>query len=202
MTAAASAAPGAYYSKVGPDLVAALNELGHVGKDATGHHGTYSSLGHVLNTVKPILAKHNLAVQQQVDESEPGFVTVSTRLWHTTGVFISDSGLRMPVPNDPQKVGGAISYCRRYGLTCFLGLGGDPDDDGQGASDQIRREEEVHPNSKRVADVHAALAALGPDEKTAVKAWADGRSLSGAHLLDDDDWLGRVEAFLTEMTGS
>ena len=199
MTAAASAAPGAYYSKVGPDLVAALNDLGHVGKDSSSHYGTYATLGQVLATVKPILAAHNLAVQQQVDESDPGFITVSTRLWHTSGVFISDSGLRMPVPNDPQKVGGAISYARRYGLSCFLGLSAE-DDDGQGASDQIRREEEVHPNSKRVADVHAALAALGPDEKTAVKAWADGRSLSGAHLLDDDDWLGRVETFLTELT--
>ena len=186
---------------MGAAIVAAYGELGHVGKDREGHYGTYATLTNVLDTAKPILAKHGLAVMQYSVPSDAGSVTVVTTLVHESGDTFSDGGLRMPVPNDPQKVGGGVSYARRYALLTFLGLATD-DDDGQAASDAIRKEEKSHPNSKRVADVHAALAALPKSEKDAVKAWADGRSLAGKTLLDDEAWLGRVEVFLTEMTGS
>jgi hypothetical protein len=46
------------------------------------------------------------------------------------------------------------------------------------------------------------LKALTSDEKEAIKAWADGHSLAPKALLDDEAWLGRVEVFITEMTGS
>lgn len=83
----------------------------------------------------------------------------------------------------------------------FLGLAAE-DDDGQSASDAIRKENEPHPNSDRVMDVVAALKALDASEKEAVKVWAEGRSLAPKALLDDEAWLARVETFLSEMTGS
>jgi hypothetical protein len=186
---------------MGAAIVAAYSELGHVSKDATGHHGTYATIGSVLDTVKPILHKHGLAVVQMCGDSDPGFVTVITMLVHESGEVAKDSGLRMPAPNDPQKVGSALSYARRYGLMTMMGLAA-LDDDAQGASDAIRKENEPHPNSDRVKDVVAALKALDTSEKEAVKVWAEGHSLAPKALLDDDKWLDRVETFLTEMTGS
>jgi hypothetical protein len=186
---------------MGAAIVAAYSELGHVSKDREGHYGTYATLTNVLDTVKPILAKHGLAVMQYPVESEPGFVTIVTMLVHESGATFPDGGLRMPAPNDPQKVGGVVSYLRRYSLLTFLNLGTD-DDDAQGASDAIRKENEPHPNSDRVKDVVAALKALDATEKEAVKVWADGHSLAPKALLDDEKWLDRVETFLTEMTGS
>ena len=186
---------------MGAAIVAAYAELGHVNKDREGHYGSYATLTNVLDTVKPVLAKHGLAVMQYPIESDPGSVTIVTMLVHESGDTFSDGGLRMPAPNDPQKVGGVVSYLRRYSLLTVLNLGTD-DDDGQAASDAIRKENEPHPNSERVKDVVAALKALSSDEKEAIKAWADGHSLAPKALLDDEAWLGRVEAFITEMTGS
>ena len=87
---------------------------------------------------------------------EPGFVSVETTLVHRAGEALNGGGLRMPAPNDPQKVGGAISYARRYALMTFLGLAAE-DDDGQSASDAIAKENEPHPNVERVADVMADM---------------------------------------------
>jgi hypothetical protein len=186
---------------MGAAIVAAYSELGHVSKDREGHYGTYATLTNVLDTVKPVLARHGLAVIQHSVPSDPGSVTIVTTLVHESGDTFSDGGLRMPAPNDPQKVGGVVSYLRRYSLLTFLNLGTD-DDDGQAASDAIRKENEPHPNSDRVKDVVAALKALDTSEKEAVKVWAEGHSLAPKALLDDDKWLDRVETFLTEMTGS
>jgi len=186
---------------MGAAVVAAYSELGHVSKDGQGNYGKHATISAVLDAVKPILAAHDLAVVQSFDEADPGFVTVDTVLVHTSGETFHGGGLRMPAPNDPQKVGGAISYARRYALMTFLGLAAE-DDDGQGASDAIRKENEPHPNSDRVKDVVAALKALDATEKEAVKVWADGHSLAPKALLDDDKWLDRVETFLIEMTGT
>jgi hypothetical protein len=187
--------------EMGAAVVKAYSELGHVAKDGTGNYGKHATISAVLDAAKPVLAKHGLAVVQTFAESDPGFVTVCTMLVHESGETWDAGGLRMPSPNDPQKVGGAISYARRYALMTALGLAAD-DDDGQAASDAIRKENEPHPNSARVKDVVAALKALSSDEKEAIKAWADGHSLAPKALLDDEAWLGRVEVFITEMTGS
>jgi hypothetical protein len=187
--------------EMGAAIVAAYSELGHVAKDGTGNYGKHATISAVLDAAKPVLAKHDLAVMQTFAESDPGFVSVNTILIHADGELWSCGALRMPAPNDPQKVGGAISYARRYALLTALCLAAD-DDDAQGASDAIRKENEPHPNSERVKDVVAALKALSADEKEAIKAWADGHPLAPKALLDDDAWLGRVEVFITEMTGS
>lgn len=178
-------------------IVAALNELGHVAKDGQGNYGRHATIGSVLDTVKPILAAHGLAVVQSFDESEPGFITVRTRLLHADGMELDGGGLRMPAPNDPQKVGGAISYARRYALMTFLGLAAE-DDDGQGAADAIAEENAPHPLSDRVAEVVADMKRLTDTKKEELKAWADGRSLAGGRMLADERWLEHVEAWLAE----
>jgi hypothetical protein len=186
---------------MGAAIVAAYSELGHVAKDATGHHGGYATIGSVLDTVKPILKKHGLAVLQMCGDSEPGFVTVTTLLVHESGEFQADAGLRMPAPNDPQKVGSAISYARRYGLMTMMGLAA-LDDDGQSASDAIRKENEPHPLSERVTAVVADMRGLSDTKKEELKAWADGRKLSGAALLANEAWLGHVEDWIAEYGGA
>lgn len=187
-----------------PDLaaavVAAYAELGHVAKDGQGNYGKHATISAVLDAAKPILARHGLAVVQGLEDSEPGFVTVSTMLVHTSGETLDGGGLRMPAPNDPQKVGGAISYARRYALMTFLGLAAE-DDDGQTASDAIAKENEPHPLSERVAEVQADMKRLTDTKKAELKEWADGRKLSGSAMLNDEAWLGHVEDWLAEYGG-
>ena len=181
-----------------PCWVAALNELHHVGKDTIGHYGSYASLGNVLDTTKPVLAEHGLAIQQYNAICDPGQVRIVTRLWHESGEWIEDYGQVMPTPNDPQKVGGAVSYARRYALLTFMGLA-TGDDDGQTASDAIAKENEPHPLSERVTNVQGELRSLSTDEQSAVKDWAGDRSLAAPAMLDDEEWLNHVETWLDEM---
>lgn len=122
---------------IGPAWVAALNAVGNVTEDASGHHGKYATLGACLGVVKPVLAEHDLAVQQYNRPGADGKVVVVTRIWHTSGEWLEDEGLAMAAPSDPQKVGGAVTYARRYSLTTFFAIS-TTDDDGQAATDHMR----------------------------------------------------------------
>ncbi len=183
--------------EMGAAVVAAYAELGHVTKDATGNYGKHATISGVLDAAKPVLERHGLAVLQTFGTADPGFVTVTTTLLHSSGEVLDGGGLRMPAPNDPQKVGGSISYARRYALMTFLGLAAE-DDDGQSASDAIRAENEPHPLSERVGEALADMKRLTDTKKDELKAWADGRKLSGTALLGDEKWLGHVEDWLAE----
>lgn len=44
-----------------------------------------------------------------------------------------------PVKNDPQAVGSAITYMRRYALGAILGLNIEDDDDGNAAANKLTR---------------------------------------------------------------
>jgi hypothetical protein len=59
-------------------------------------------------------------------------------VWHTSGQWLEDEGLAMAAPNDPQKVGGAVTYARRYSLVTFMAITA-ADDDGQAATDHMRQ---------------------------------------------------------------
>ena len=61
-------------------------------------------------------------------------VTVETRLMHTSGQWIESSLTMKPAKADPQGVGSAVTYARRYALAAILGLVADEDDDGNAAT--------------------------------------------------------------------
>lgn len=114
----------------------------------------YADLATIIAASKDPLAANGLAFAQTTDlaetvtvrrsevpeESEDKWlaktmmcVTVETILMHTSGEWIMGA-MRMPVPkSDPQSVGSAVTYARRYGLQAIIGLPTD-DDDGEAAS--------------------------------------------------------------------
>jgi hypothetical protein len=59
---------------------------------------------------------------------------LETTLYHTSGEWISGTQLVNPVKNDPQGLGSAITYARRYSLSAILGLVSDDDDDANTAT--------------------------------------------------------------------
>lgn len=99
-------------------------------KDAVNPHfkNSYSSLNEVLAKVKKPLNDLGIVVAQS-----PSVDGVETLLIDTE----DDSHIRSFVPyvnaTDMQKLGGAITYARRYSLIAMLGLE-DEDDDGNKAS--------------------------------------------------------------------
>jgi len=89
-------------------------------------------LDDILTAVRPVLLLHHLAVMQDVETRERG-VSVVTRIVHASGRVFESSALVLACAQDPQSVGSAITYAKRYSLSGFLGIAADDDDDGQAA---------------------------------------------------------------------
>jgi hypothetical protein len=93
----------------------------------------YATLGAVIDTLKPVLAKYELGyIQSPV--SDHTAIGVSTMIFHSSGEWIEDS-IYIPVRDqkglsDAQVAGVAISYLRRYSLVSFFGMYADQDNDG------------------------------------------------------------------------
>ena len=127
------------------DLINALGEMANVKQNAKNpfFKSRYATLEDTLTMAKQVLTKHNLAVVQLngVPTSHEGTYSTPllvTRIVHTSGEYIEDHGvpIRCKDMSDPQKMGSAITYARRYGLQAVLGgVGTDKeDDDGNLAS--------------------------------------------------------------------
>jgi hypothetical protein len=119
-------------TKISAAWVAAAKDMPNIDKTGTGNYGKYVPLGEIVETVRPILADHELAYLQGVSDGDK-VVTVTTRLVHSSGEWFEDA-LTLPTgQNTAQAVGSAVTYGRRYGLMAILGLAPE-DDDGAAAS--------------------------------------------------------------------
>lgn len=88
-------------------------------------------MGAIIDATKGALAKNGLAVSQLVDTN--GVVHVDTLLMHESGEWIRSSISLKPKADDPQSIGSAITYGRRYSLGAILGVASEDDDDGNSA---------------------------------------------------------------------
>ena len=93
----------------------------------------YATLGAVIETSRPILAKHELSLMQSpVSDGEK--IGVTTLLIHSSGEFVEDT-IYLPASESKglsvaQSAGVVISYLRRYSLQAFLNMYADEDTDG------------------------------------------------------------------------
>lgn len=91
----------------------------------------YANLAEILNTARPVLAKHGLAVVQAPMFAD-GICTVETMLLHKSGEWLSFPTSAPVQKADPQGVGSATTYLRRYSLAALCGMAQE-DDDGESA---------------------------------------------------------------------
>jgi len=101
----------------------------------------YASLDTIWETIRKPLSENGLSIAQTMDvecyeETAQPFSVLETTLYHTSGEWISGMQLVNPVKNDPQGLGSAITYARRYSLSAILGLVSDDDDDANTATKQ------------------------------------------------------------------
>ena len=121
-----------------PDLLAAMakaqGEIENATKNAANPHfrSRYADLAEVLNTVRPVLAKHGLSVWQGT-AFDGALVHVTTTIGHASGGYVSTTFSCVPAKTDAQGVGSATTYGRRYGLAAMAGIAQE-DDDGQSAA--------------------------------------------------------------------
>lgn len=115
-----------------------LNEVPNFVTDETAQAGKktykYLNLATILKTIKPVFEKHGLAFSQRVTFSNEGEARqaigkVETIIFDDKDMMVACS-YPFFVTGDPQQVGSAITYARRYSLYAVLGIFPDKDDDG------------------------------------------------------------------------
>lgn len=89
----------------------------------------YATLNSVYEAVAPALLSNGFTIIQPIVDNN-----VETTLVHASGQFITSScPIVCAKQNDPQAMGSAITYARRYSLASLLGVMTDEDDDGEKA---------------------------------------------------------------------
>jgi hypothetical protein len=121
-----------------PALIAASRKFGALTKDGSAQIGNsrsyrYSTLGQVLDAVKPALLDHDLLIVWLIDDDEAGHI-LRTRLVHAPTAEYIETKKRLPAVESMQALGSAVTYIRRYEAMCLLGLSPVDDDDGSAAS--------------------------------------------------------------------
>ena len=103
----------------------------------------YASLANILDTIQKPLSECGLAISQFPDAD-----ALTTIIVHSDSGEWMESSYVMPVvkQNDPQAMGSAITYARRYALGSILNLNIDDDDDGEKAMGrQLPKRDELTP---------------------------------------------------------
>lgn len=180
---------------------AAYAEMTNALKDRKNPHlgNDYATLESVLEAVRPVLARHGLAVYQAPGEmavlGDMVTISVLSTLCHVSGQSITVRTVVPVAPGfdkrsgksvvDAQRAGSAITYARRYALSAICGIT-QTDDDGNGASATTAG---ADPDDLaalvRDAESAGALAKL----KDAVRSAGD-RKLIQAYLKREKDLAG------------
>ena len=90
----------------------------------------YAALPSILDAIQIPLEESGLVFTQMPD----GEFLTTLIIHYESGEFLESSYKMSPVKTDPQSIGSAITYARRYALGAILGLNIDEDDDGNKAS--------------------------------------------------------------------
>jgi hypothetical protein len=157
--------------------------MGKVGKDSVNPHfrNKYASLSNIIEAVTPHLNAVGLTVVQM-----PTTEGLETLLLHESGEYISSlSTIAAKDPMNPQAVGSAITYARRYAMGAVLSLNIDEDDDANAAT--------VAPKAAPKPAAPKVKPALTPEDETnwskAIAALSNGSTtiekIRGHYTLSD-----------------
>lgn len=144
-------------TKLIPALIAAQKAMGPAVKTAFNPHykTRYVDLEGAWEACREALWANGLTVIQTTILVE-GQARLITTLVHESGEWVESEYPLRPVKDDPQGLGAAMSYARRYSLMAIVGLAPE-DDDGQTASRATRSShEQPHSPTERASE------SLGP----------------------------------------
>jgi hypothetical protein len=125
------------YNNTGKDLATALavaqGEMENAKKVSNNPHfkSKYADLATIWDAIREPLSRNGLSVLQLPCEAPDGKVGLKTILTHSSGQFIEESffvGLKDA--SNPQQVGSALTYMKRYALLGVAGIASE-DDDGE-----------------------------------------------------------------------
>ena len=128
-------------------LPAAQKALGSLVKNSRNPHfkKMYAGLDAVVDAVIPPFNDNGFAIMQH-PTGDGQNVRVTTMVIHESGQWMRSTLPLRPSKTDPQGVGSAITYGRRYGLMSLAGVA--PEDDDGNAASQPRQQAAPPPAPK------------------------------------------------------
>jgi hypothetical protein len=122
----------------------AKQEIEAVKKNAKNPHfkNNYADINALIEAVEPVLLKYNLILMQPIENG-----CVVTRILDCESGDSVESTMRLPEIQDPQRVGSAVTYYRRYTLQSLMTLQAE-DTDAQDVSDYIKKQKPKFPQDR------------------------------------------------------
>lgn len=124
----------------------------------------YTDLSDVLAVVKQALAEVGLSLSQPIHADGDKVRVVTMLIDCETGDALEFQGVEFRMMNDPQAVGSAITYARRYNLTSLFALTV-VDDDGKAASIAAQRPQPAAARTEAEHDIREFIATLETVDK-------------------------------------
>lgn len=141
---------------------------------SNGPEREYLSLDAIISETRPILAKNGLFAMQSISGE-----SVVTTIYHTSGQFQS-SALKFSAmdgkANNLQKMGGGLTYIKRYALSAALYIAADEDSDGSEANVTIKNEGSKAKDSKLQPKIYT-LDHFNKKKDTISNLFGNGKSL-------------------------
>ena len=169
------------FDEVLPALHKARSMFVKVKKDKQNTHlkNRYATLDSVLDAITPALTDNDLMLMQDMIESEaPNRIKVETTVIHVSGQWVKFYAELPIVKNDPQGVGSAFTYARRYAAAAAFGLS-QADDDAQiavkSAQDWKRHIDKCEDLESLQRVLKQAWSACDPASKQVVKEHYESR---------------------------
>jgi hypothetical protein len=184
-------------TKIHAAMAAAFAEMPGVERDGRSNFGSYTTLGKLVATIRPVLAKHGLFFVQQPEMRDDG-VGIKTTVHSSDGGVIDCGCVFVPAGKaNAHGIGSAITYAKRYGLAAAFGVSDLDDDDGHAAVASTNGEKPngtrraVKPATGKQAFVTAIRAATGITDNNDIAAFASkvcGKLGIDKAKATDDEW--------------
>ena len=120
-------------------LLEVQKEVGAISKDSKNpfFKSKYFDINKLIEVVNPVLSNHGLVLLQPIEDNK-----VVSMIIDSESGELAKSSLELPNLTDPQKIGSAISYYRRYTLSSLLGLQAE-DNDGNALKPKPKVKQDV-----------------------------------------------------------
>jgi len=156
----------------------------------------YAPLSSGLDIVRKTLGQHEIAtLQTTAIDQTAGMVNLTTTLAHASGEWIASDWPVCPIAEtaNPQRMGAALTYARRYALFTLVGIAGEDDLDAPNLCDGL-------PSSPPPAVDRSFKPSDGQPARTPVNEHArDGRKGEIPVTLNSDQSAALREKLLTEL---
>ncbi len=122
-------------------MAKAQGEIEGASKGRVNPHfkNAYADLASVWDAIREPLSKNGLSIVQEPVEAPDGKVKLRTTLLHSSGQrMVSEFTMPVAQPNNPQAVGSALTYARRYTLMSVCGVAPEDDDGNSGSGNKSK----------------------------------------------------------------